>query len=752
MANFFKVLTFIAILLTLCMLNIGCCSICSDAEDFQRKTLTSGNISDFAAVDNLSEGVYIIRDKDFNYGFADITGNVVISARYDYVKAFSQGMAVFAEYNRKEKKFLFGFIDKSGNTAIPAIYEQAQSFSEGLAAVKQGKKFGYIDKNATMVITPAFDDAGAFTDGMAKVVVNGKVGFINKAGNFTVAAQYFKADSFSGGMAVLCHASKCGYIDKSGKFFIEPSFDDAKSFSEGLAPVRIGNMWRYINKSGKIAFNKEFLTAESFSESLAVISIKTNFAFNPKYGGFTGYPAYGYIDTKGNFAIKPTYYHATPFSEGLAIVSIPGGCFTGDCYDQIFIDHREHKIKGKYSVVLPFKEGYSHVNTDNMSAFITKNGDVKLSFKDRLASTPSLPTNIKYGYISTDGKVKIPLVYNSANSFSEGLALIRERLITQEKYINPAGKIAITLPANTLRAQNFSDGLAAVQLHDKVSQNYGFIDKTGRFVIAPQFVDAGPFTEGMAAVSKGDKQFITSNWDYINKQGSYLTHQSFYKADPFIKGTAFVQVLIKNAQGLATIHYAFIDKTGATKLYPDDFKYYPFVYSYNQFETSQTRDIENLTIYSYTTFNEGVIPVNTVSGKTGFTDITGKMVIKPQYETAKYFSEGLAPVRIYQNWGYIDSTGKIVIKPAYDDAEPFSGGLGRVMKNGKYGYVDASGKLVIPCQLFEEAYSFHQGYALIKLNNKFGFIDKKGKIIIDPVYDAAKSFSENLAVVGLKNI
>src|SRR6185295_19165448 len=45
-------------------------------------------------------------------------------------------------------------------------------------------------------------------------------------------------------------------------------------------------------------------------------------------------------------------------------------------------------------------------------------------------------------------------------------------------------------------AKPFSEGLAAVRLDGR----YGFIDATGRIVIAPRFQAAGPFTGGYAEV------------------------------------------------------------------------------------------------------------------------------------------------------------------------------------------------------------------------------------------------------------
>ena len=52
-----------------------------------------------------------------------------------------------------------------------------------------------------------------------------------------------------------------------------------------------------------------------------------------------------------------------------------------------------------------------------------------------------------------------------------------------------------------------------------------------------------------------------------------------------------------------------------------------------------------------------------------------RIIIKPQFDEADSFSEGLAAVRVGAKYGYIDKQGKIVIKPQLDCAGPFSEGL-----------------------------------------------------------------------------
>jgi ankyrin repeat protein len=109
-------------------------------------------------------------------------------------------------------------------------------------------------------------------------------------------------------------------------------------------------------------------------------------------------------------------------------------------------------------------------------------------------------------------------------------------------------------------------------------------------------------------------------------------------------------------------------------------------------------------------------------------------------------------------YGYIDKSGKWAIKPRYQDALEFSEGLARVAVSGfdwktyAYGFIDKSGKLAIPGP-FDLAFGFHEGYAIVAAgkpgSRKYGFIDTSGKIVIPCQYRDAQNFFDGLAAVEL---
>ncbi len=144
-------------------------------------------------------------------------------------------------------------------------------------------------------------------------------------------------------------------------------------------------------------------------------------------------------------------------------------------------------------------------------------------------------------------------------------------------------------------------------------------------------------------------------------------------------------------------------------------------------------------------------------GVFGYMDRKGKMVVKPWYDSARDFHEGLAVVGIggaysfLQKWGYIDKEGKEAIKPQFDGAGDFHEGLAWAKTGGaiggKCGFIDRSGRFVIDSR-YVAAGDFNGGMAPVKVEEKgWGYIDRQGRFIIEPRFDQADPFSDDLAVV-----
>ena len=183
-----------------------------------------------------------------------------------------------------------------------------------------------------------------------------------------------------------------------------------------------------------------------------------------------------------------------------------------------------------------------------------------------------------------------------------------------------------------------------------------------------------------------------------------------------------------------------------------------------------------------------------VKGKWGYADRSGKLIIKPQFDAARPFTDGLAQVGMLDEelpelearpnikWGYIDETGRILVELRYavlgrfsenlaaaallDAEKPERPALGRGNRlNLKWGYVDRSGREVIPMQ-FLAAGDFAQGLAHVNAGGgggagegslcgppaNYGYIDKTGAFVINPRFARASGFQNGRARVSIGRI
>ena len=63
---------------------------------------------------------------------------------------------------------------------------------------------------------------------------------------------------------------------------------------------------------------------------------------------------------------------------------------------------------------------------------------------------------------------------------------------------------------------------------------WGYVDQAGKFVIAPQFDSADPFSEGMAEVE------LNGRLGWISTDGHFVIQTKYFKAGPFKEGLAWV--------------------------------------------------------------------------------------------------------------------------------------------------------------------------------------------------------------------
>ena len=78
------------------------------------------------------------------------------------------------------------------------------------------------------------------------------------------------------------------------------------------------------------------------------------------------------------------------------------------------------------------------------------------------------------------------------------------------------------------------------RVKDEKTGKWGYLDKQGHFVVPPQFDVAQDFAEGLAAVEIGGEK--TGKWGYIDLTGHYVVNPQFDWTTGFGEGLAAVQI------------------------------------------------------------------------------------------------------------------------------------------------------------------------------------------------------------------
>lgn len=227
---------------------------------------------------------------DNQFGFINLSGQIVIEPQFEYVSDFHEGIAIAGT---KENKY--GFINLKGEWIVPPVYDGIREFNEGLAAVYLSDNgWGFIDLTGNVIVKPIYDEVRNYCNGMAAVCTLEKDGsnlcyywgFVDKTGSVAVKPQFISVNDFSkDGTAVVrkipednLDTTISGVIDKYGKIIIPFNFS------------KISDPWNGIRVASPICDIGEFKA--------------------------------GLLDSNGKWLLEPAYHSMEKIRDGLVEATI----------------------------------------------------------------------------------------------------------------------------------------------------------------------------------------------------------------------------------------------------------------------------------------------------------------------------------------------------------------------------------------------------------------------------------------------
>lgn len=338
-------------------------------------------------------------------------------------------------------------------------------------------------------------------------------------------------------------------------------------------------------------------------------------------------------------------------------------------------------------------------------------------YTDTTKLWPAGDGNGKYGYIDQKGMMKIPAVYDYAETFSCGYALVSSG--ENMYFIDTKGKMKGGMPFD--EASSFYNDYAIFNLDGK----YGLLNKKLEYQIQPIYSDLGCMRDGLAYASlQGDK------YGFVNKSGKPVISETYKKVYDFIDGLAPVT---------------------------NDGTKWGCINSKGEYVVSAIYDH----IYPYSS----KMAIFRKNEKYGFFNTSGKEAIMAIYEDAEsFFENDLAPVCLNGKYGYINKKGDIKIATQYDGALPFSEGYAVVGMESAESYmvIDTKGNVAFTLPKGFAPYGtmggyFHNGLLLIKGRNDSGeyeyrYVDTKGKMVYSWVEDMPSYVAPQKAAVKNKDM
>lgn len=400
---------------------------------------------------------------------------------------------------------------------------QRNKFQDSYVIEVDGKK-GLIDSLGNVIVEPRFVEiTPIMRNGYATVIID------------TIMTQRCDTTILSNTYEIL--KVKYGYVNGSDKFlFQEPSFSEIKvpaesnkdhllldfcenhSFSNGLAVVENKTfLCGYRNLKGDTIIPCIYSDAKIFSENRAVVqkpflwdTIKNR--VNPDSN------KYGFIDNNGKEVSKFNFISLNTLRRNRSIGVIGYTSYNDDGYEiegeleknadgSITIDKsKRRKIEGDGSP----KFGWSIYLVDENSNIIKQLSMLQsysnFSDDDIAVAIPALLGDffgVGFDFIDKNGNKLKPLA---------GLSNVQLDSLSQLDLV----RAALPQKINILDATRFTNGFAAVKLGDEawffVDRHLIVYGKEGEEV----FQDAGPFSNGIAAVKKN------SQWGYIDDKFDFV--------------------------------------------------------------------------------------------------------------------------------------------------------------------------------------------------------------------------------------
>jgi hypothetical protein len=322
--------------------------------------------------------------------------------------------------------------------------------------------------------------------------------------------------------------------------------------------------------------------------------------------------------------------------------------------------------------------------------------------------------NNKWGFVSTDGDVKVDFIYDSIQEFSDGMYAVCKD--NKWGYMN--GNIELVLDMNYTEAYPFYSGHAIVHRDSDYFSSNSCINKEGQ-VLAEKF-EYPPFSV---------YEFKDNNFYYI-VQSEYNFNTEEREQEPY-NGKECYALIFKNKSNdfFSSWFLQIKANAGDSSVWVLDSLGWALLSIDNKFISdhyTQPRSTTCKNVFVVQFGNKLALLNNRGKFISGLYDQMGAEIRTETQKQRKFgfFDALVSVITLGANLKYKDT----YYTEVYIDYTDFSEGLMVVKDMYSFGYIDTTGQLAIPC-IYSKAGDFKDGIAEVSSYAGSFKINKSGEIV-----------------------
>ena len=483
----------------------------------------------------------------FKYGLADMQNNILIPITFNDIYPLGTlrfavenqlgRIALFSDLGKPITEFridslsnyyknfstiyengLEGLIDRDGEIKLATRYRSIKITEEGTILAQLPGEWSYLNDKNEVISKWMADDLLPTSSKLNIILLGGKYGLIDQQQNSVIPIQFDRIQEVQPGKFLAKKMGKWGLFNSYNRTRIPFDYDSIQFLPNCSRAFIKYKGWQLIDSIGNIKTKKQYDYLADFDGTSFVVRSKGYWGLVDFFGDEIIHCVFDSITErhlnrvavkfKGQFGIMDLHENWKLAPQPYPIKLVNDDRYVLQQRSNSFLKNYMHQIIYFTTYNMRFKEDYwLEILHDGIEKPISYDGLVLkgLKFPDDQAMSRIEETHTgqiknaafvmseglmgirkdgKFGFVDTNGKLRIANRYDSIGDFHEGLAPIK--LIGMWGFINQHDKIVIQ--PNYQSVTRFSNSLSRVKRNDK----YGLINKEGDIRLALRYDELKP--------------------------------------------------------------------------------------------------------------------------------------------------------------------------------------------------------------------------------------------------------------------